>query len=750
MGSFKRIKALIGERETPRDLFTNAKFRSVLAQVTQTVLERYHEKTIAVETVWNAKNENDIAYTDNSKVHINLENALTQNLAHNEDRFTVYMGLLGHELGHVLFTDFTDVIKTRDAWNKHTWYPCRPKSRFADNFEKVFFEGKYSPCSLVPIVASIYNILEDRYINARVSREFTGLFKSGIALAQKIQWSDYLSHIPLDQRSLSGCINSMHYMLVNGPHTALLQLYPELQEMFSMPDIRTIDAPIDRAAYGNEMFLLFWPLVEELLQDAEGKPQQSGNDGDQSQQSDNGGNGSQQSGGSAKIEKEAQKIRQPSQQGSGKGRTVDEQNQKASSDSRSQNTQSNMCSDQKQESSEPQSTKEKSSESADCSQDNDASTSKDSASSDKKEEDRSAKEGSSAQNDAASSEVNETSSEDKTENGKNNDRNDGETKQDDASDAPEDSEYDGKSAADFLDDLLDGYAKEKARTDPEKLRNMENAQHAESVKETGAHKNIPYNLNTPVAGSVNRDAYRAVYNRIRTASKKLQQDLLDVLEDQNNGTVMNGLLFGNRINPAATAARDGRIFRRKTMPGDEKELAVCLLLDQSGSMSGSRISKCLEMAVLVEDFCRSLDIPLSIVGHQKSSKVEINQFIDFDEINDNARYNLTTMSAGGCNRDGFALRYCIDKLKERTETSRLMIIVSDGRPNDGNYRGTVAVKDLRDIATDCKKQNIALIAAAIGDDKEQIREIYGNAFLDISDLQALPRKMVAVIKSFLN
>lgn len=750
MGSFKRIKALIGERETPRELFTNAKFRSVLAQVTQTVLERYHEKTIAIETVWSTKNENDIAYTDNSKIHINLENALTQNLSHNEDRFTVYMGLLGHELGHVLFTDFTDVIKTKDAWDKHTWYPCRPKSRFVDNFERAFFEGKFSPGSLVPIVASIYNILEDRYINARVSREFTGLFKSGIALAQKIQWSDYLSHIPLDQRSLSGCINSMHYMLVNGPHAALLQLYPELQEMFSMPDIRTIDAPIDRAAYGNEMFLLFWPFIEELLQDAESMPQQSGNEGDQSRRSDSGGNGSQQSGSSAEIEKEAQKIQQSSQQGSGKGRTVDKQNQKASSGSHDRNTQSNMGSDQKQESSGAQPANEKNSDSADRSQDNSASGSKEDTSPDKKEEDRSAKEGSSAQNDAASSEAGETLSEDEADSGKNDDKNDGEIEKDNASDVPEDSEYDGKSAADFLDDLLDGYAKEKARTEPEKLRNMENAQHAESVKEADVHKNISYNLHVPVADSVNRDAYRVVYSRIRTASKKLQQDLLDVLEDQNNGTVMNGLLFGNRINPAATAARDGRIFRRKTMPGDEKELAVCLLLDQSGSMSGSRISKCLEMAVLVEDFCRSLDIPLSIVGHRKGLKVEINQFIDFDEINDNAKYKLTTMNAGGCNRDGFALRYCVDKLKERTETSRLMIIVSDGRPNDDNYRGAVAVKDLRDIVSDCKKQNIALIAAAIGDDKEQIREIYGNAFLDISDLQALPRKMVAVIKSFLN
>lgn len=42
------------------------------------------------------------------------------------------------------------------------------------------------------------------------------------------------------------------------------------------------------------------------------------------------------------------------------------------------------------------------------------------------------------------------------------------------------------------------------------------------------------------------------------------------------------------------------------------------------------------------------------------------------------------------------------------------------------------------------------MAAAIGDDKSNIERIYGNAFLDITDLSQLPVKLTAVVKRYMH
>ena len=45
-----------------------------------------------------------------------------------------------------------------------------------------------------------------------------------------------------------------------------------------------------------------------------------------------------------------------------------------------------------------------------------------------------------------------------------------------------------------------------------------------------------------------------------------------------------------------------------------------------------------------------------------------------------------------------------------------------------------------------QRKGILFVAAAIGDDKQNIERIYGDSFMDISDLKQLPTKLTAVVK----
>ena len=90
--------------------------------------------------------------------------------------------------------------------------------------------------------------------------------------------------------------------------------------------------------------------------------------------------------------------------------------------------------------------------------------------------------------------------------------------------------------------------------------------------------------------------------------------------------------------------------------------------------------------------------------------------------------------------------YVAEALSKRSEAVKLLILVSDGQPADTGYCGTAAEEDLRGIKQEYQRKGILFVAAAIGNDKQNIERIYGDSFLDITDLNQLPTKLTGVVK----
>ena len=79
----------------------------------------------------------------------------------------------------------------------------------------------------------------------------------------------------------------------------------------------------------------------------------------------------------------------------------------------------------------------------------------------------------------------------------------------------------------------------------------------------------------------------------------------------------------------------------------------------------------------------------------------------------------------------------------------MLILVSDGQPADAGYGGTAAEEELRGVKHEYAKKGVLFVAAAIGDDKENIERIYGDSFLDITDLNKLPVALTTVVKRYI-
>lgn len=126
-------------------------------------------------------------------------------------------------------------------------------------------------------------------------------------------------------------------------------------------------------------------------------------------------------------------------------------------------------------------------------------------------------------------------------------------------------------------------------------------------------------------------------------------------------------------------------------------------------------------------------------------------YIDWEEPGLNDKYSLMTIQSHSNNRDGMALRILAEKLVKMSQTTKLLISISDGQPKAmPDYTGKAAIGDMKQIISEYSRKGILFLAAAIGQDKDTISDIYGQErFLDMSNLRQMPVQLIRIISRFL-
>ena len=273
----------------------------------------------------------------------------------------------------------------------------------------------------------------------------------------------------------------------------------------------------------------------------------------------------------------------------------------------------------------------------------------------------------------------------------------------------------------------------------------------QAVSQNSTHRGIPvfFHSMDQVTGD-DIAVYNSAMNELSAYSKRLQRQMQDALRGLQEGHTARHKSFGNRFEAKDAYRPDQRYFTVKKLPLDLPEMAISILVDHSGSMDGERLSASMRGAILLYDFATKLGIPVEVAGHNTHDYgrgVNYYLYTDFRQVSPNEKYRLAKMESNGCNRDGAAIEIAAHRLSLRMEDVKMLIIISDGQPNDNGYSGEAAADDIRSIVTRYRRQGVETIAAAIGDDKENIRDIYGaGAFLDIDDLDRLPKALAGLVK----
>ena len=298
---------------------------------------------------------------------------------------------------------------------------------------------------------------------------------------------------------------------------------------------------------------------------------------------------------------------------------------------------------------------------------------------------------------------------------------------------------------------------EQARLEEQKqtFRKRLNQEAREAVKGS-AHEKVGMIVHRPESTPEQQQEYQEIASALMPVIRELTRKTEPLLEHEIASEFAKNRVYGSRFHAEKVASPDFRYFSKKNPPDENPSLAVALRVDQSASMNAfGRLEAAKEAAIAVCEFCETCGIPLLIYGdtadRSPREKMSMYAYLDWVEPALNDKYAIMSMQGISNNRDGMALRVLSEKLVKAPQTTKLLISLSDGQPKAmPDYTGSSAAEDMKQTIKEYSRKGVIFLAAAIGQDKDAICEIYGQErFIDISDLKQLPMRLVQVIARYL-
>jgi nitric oxide reductase NorD protein len=263
-----------------------------------------------------------------------------------------------------------------------------------------------------------------------------------------------------------------------------------------------------------------------------------------------------------------------------------------------------------------------------------------------------------------------------------------------------------------------------------------------------------------------RTRYRGVISSIRHQFQLMRPEGMRRVANELDGDDYDlNALIDFVIDRRADGQQSERIYTRRLRR--ERDVAVSFLLDQSSSTArtigrhplqpythpGRRIIEVeKEGLVLMSEALEAVGDPYSIYGFTSEGRRNVKFYIvkDFNE----PYAGEVEQRIGGINyqnntRLGAAVRHAAAKLRRQQARTRLLIVLSDGRPYDHDYGDArYAREDTREALRQARLDGITPFCVTIDRDSEsELRDLYGEVgYTIIDDVLSLPERMPAIYR----
>ncbi len=189
---------------------------------------------------------------------------------------------------------------------------------------------------------------------------------------------------------------------------------------------------------------------------------------------------------------------------------------------------------------------------------------------------------------------------------------------------------------------------------------------------------------------------------------------------------------------------------------NERSVSVCLLIDMSGSTKGWINLAMRESLILVSEALNTLGDQYAILGfsgltRQRCEIYTVKDFSDHHALETSNR--ISNIQAKDYTRMGFAVRYATRCLLRSEAKHRILLMLSDGKPDDyDGYQGEYGIQDTRRAILEAQGHSINPYSITI-DKQAQVYlpRLFGPGnYMILNDVSTLPLKLSEVYKGLSN
>lgn len=216
-----------------------------------------------------------------------------------------------------------------------------------------------------------------------------------------------------------------------------------------------------------------------------------------------------------------------------------------------------------------------------------------------------------------------------------------------------------------------------------------------------------------------------------------------------NRTVMAVCDIASGQNP------DDRIYKR--FQRQRQTVSILTMVDVSGSTQGKVLHVEQEAIVLFAEGLKTLGLPHAFYGFSNNHAMECNfqRIKGFDEVYTEPVFKrLGNLRAGGATRMGTFIRHAGKVLTQRPQARRILMILSDGKPEDrGDYRGNYGIKDTAMAVQEVRRAGVHVHCISVDpaeDAEKYLDTIFGRAsYLKLRDVDSLPARLPEVFRKLI-
>jgi nitric oxide reductase NorD protein len=183
----------------------------------------------------------------------------------------------------------------------------------------------------------------------------------------------------------------------------------------------------------------------------------------------------------------------------------------------------------------------------------------------------------------------------------------------------------------------------------------------------------------------------------------------------------------------------------------KRDIAVAFLVDMSRSTKGATIELEKESLVLMSEALNEVGDAFAIYGFSGDNRdnVDFYRVKDFEDPYDlQVKKRISAIQDRFENRDGAAVRHSINKLRKRPERTKMLILLSDGKPVDKEYSGTYAIEDTRMALKEAGHYGIRTFCITVDRTAaEYLPRMYSHSsWTVIDEVTKLPEKITRIYR----